>query len=176
MAISRDKKQQIVAELVGLLSSSQLTVFAGYEGLTVAEAQELRQAANNNGTAIKVVKNRLVKVALGQVERLKDVDASDLKGQLLYAMNAADEVTAAQTLAEFAKRHPVIKLVGGIDAAGNLLDTPAVTRLANLPSQDQLRGQLVGTIGAPLTGLLGVLNGNLRGLVNVLKARAEAIN
>lgn len=176
MAISRDKKQTIVAELTQLLSASKLTVFAGYEGLTVAEAQDLRKAAQADGTAIKVVKNRLVRVALGQVDQLKDVDTTPLKGQLLYALNPADEVSAAQTLARFAKQHPAIKLVGGIDSEGNLLDTAAVTRLADLPGKDQLRGQLVGTIAAPLTGLAGVLAGNLRGLANVLKARAQSTN
>lgn len=174
MAISREKKQEIVGELVGLLEDSRLTVFATYIGLTVAQAQQLREIAKDNQTSIKVVKNRLVKVALSQVDNLKDIDTTPLKGQLLYAINTQDEVAAAQVLAEFGKKYPAIQLVGGIDAEGNLLDTAAVKHLADLPSKDQLRAQLVATVAAPLSGLSGVLSGNLRGLANVLKARAAA--
>ena len=60
MAISKDKKQQLVADLNELLSDAKMTVFAKYQGLTVAEMQELRKAARENNVKIKIVKNRLV--------------------------------------------------------------------------------------------------------------------
>lgn len=175
MAISREKKQSIVAQLVEVLGSSQLTVFANYEGLTVAQAQELRNRAKADGTVIKVVKNRLVKVAMSEIEHLKQTEVNDLKGQLLYAANPQDEVQSAKTLAEFAKEHPAIKLLGGIDKEGNLLGESTVKQLAELPGMDELRAKLVGTMAAPLSGLANALNANLSGLVNVLKAREQAL-
>ena len=60
MAISKDKKQQLVADLNELLSDAKMTVFAKYQGLTVAEMQELRKAARENDVKIKIVKNRLL--------------------------------------------------------------------------------------------------------------------
>ena len=176
MAISRDKKQTIVAQLEDVLSTSKLTVFANYEGLTVKEAQELRRQAKNDNTVIKVVKNRLVRVAMSQVEHLKGTDTSKFKGQLLYAANPDDEVASAKTLSNFAKEHPAIQMLGGIDKEGNLLDEATVVRLAELPSKEELRGKLVGTIAAPLERVASVLNANIGGLVYVLKARHQAIN
>ena len=67
MAISKDKKQQLVADLNELLSDAKMTVFAKYQGLTVAEMQELRKAARENDVKIKIVKNRLVRVAMGEI-------------------------------------------------------------------------------------------------------------
>jgi large subunit ribosomal protein L10 len=175
MAISRQTKEAQVAELAGLLGSAKLTVSAQYQGLTVKELQSLRRAAREAGVTIKVVKNRLVRVALSQTETLKDVDTSALTGQLLYAMSSEDEVAPAQVLAKFAKEHEALKLVSAIDATGTVLAEADVKALANLPTKDQLRGMLVGTIAAPLSGFVNVMAGNVRGVLNVLNARAEAL-
>lgn len=173
MAISRDKKQALVAELAELFSNAKATAAATYSGLTVAEAQELRKAAREAGVTIKVVKNRLVRVALEQSEAHKDADTSLLTGQFIYAFSNDDEVAPAQVLAQFAKKHPSIELKVGFDAAGATLDTAAVKALADLPSKDQLRGMMAATIAAPLTNFLGVANGAQRGFAQVLSQRAE---
>jgi large subunit ribosomal protein L10 len=175
MAISRQKKETQVGELAELLANAKLTAFAAYEGLSVKELQTLRRAAREAGVTIKVIKNRLVRVALSQTESLKNVEASALKGQLLYAISSQDEVAPAQILAKFAKEHEALKLLGGIDASGMILEQADITALASLPSKDQLRGMLVGTLAAPLSGFVNVLAGNVRGVLNVLNARAEAL-
>ena len=175
MALTQEKKEAVVSNLVEHLSSSKITVMAQYTGLTVKESQELRAKARENGTTLLVVKNRLVKVAMSKVDSLKDVDTSDLEGQLMYAFNNEDEVAPAQVLANFAKEHPAIALKGAIDANGAIMDEAQVKQLASLPSKEQLRGQLVGTIAAPLSGFVNVLSGNMRGLVNVLNAREQQL-
>lgn len=175
MAITRQTKEAQVAELAELLGSAKLTAFAAYQGITVKELQGLRRAAREAGVTIKVVKNRLVRVALLQNPQLKDTDTSLMTGQLLYAISATDEVAPAQVLATFAKTHDALKLIGGIDATGTVLADADIKALANLPTKDQLRGILVGTIAAPLSGFVNVLAGNVRGVLNVLNARAEAL-
>lgn len=175
MALSKEQKQQVIDELTELLTSSKLTVAATYQGTGVKQMQELRAQARDNGTTIKVVKNRLVKKAIESVEDIKDVDTSSFEGQLLYAFNADDEVAPAQVLANFAKKNPQITFVAAISEDGNVLAAEDVKALADLPSKDQLRAQLVGTIAAPLSGFVNVLSGNVRGVLNVLNARAEAI-
>ena len=70
MALSRDKKNQLVAELSEALKNAKMTAFAEYKGLTVADLQELRKDAREAGVSIKVVKNRLVRVAMQEVENL----------------------------------------------------------------------------------------------------------
>ena len=175
MALSREQKDAIVAELTELLSSSKIIVFANYEGLTVKQAQELRANARENGTIVKVVKTRLLKHVMAQVDGYKDANVDALSGQLLYTFNNDDEVAPAQILAQFAKKNPALELTGAINSDGEVMDQAQVKQLADLPSKDQLRGQLVGTIAAPLTGFVTVMSGNLRGLVNVLNARAQEL-
>mgnify|MGYP000921668099 FL=1 len=173
MAISRDKKQSLVSELSALLSDAKMTVFAHYDGLSVAEKKKLRRAAREQGIVIKVVKNRLVKVALGKNNNLKDVDTTLLKGQLLYAVSAEDEVAPAQALAAFAKTHAELKLVGAISAEGNLLGTDEVKDLATLPGKNELIAQVLATLSSPLDGVIGGLSGDLHGLLDGVAAKAS---
>lgn len=175
MAISRQTKEAQVAALVEMLGSSKMTAVAQYQGLSVEQLQTLRRSAREAGVTIKVVKNRLVRIAMSQIAHLKDADTSALKTQLLYAASDTDEVAPAQILATFAKENPALKLVAGYDATGAYLAEADIAALASLPTKDQLRGMLVGTIGAPLSGFVNVLAGNVRGVLNVLNARAEAL-
>jgi large subunit ribosomal protein L10 len=175
MAISRDKKNTLVAELADLFASAKGTAGAVYTGLTVADMQTLRRSAREAGVVIKVVKNRLVRVALKESEIYKNADTSLLVGQVVYAFSDSDEVAPAQVLSKFSKTHPDMKLVVGFDATGATLDTANVNALANLPSKDQLRGQLVGVLAAPLTQFLGVANAAQRGFAQVLSQRADQI-
>ncbi len=175
MAISRDKKQALVAELADLFTSAKGSVAAAYTGLRVADMQELRRNAREENVTIKVVKNRLVRVALSQSDKYKDADTSLLEGQLVYAFSSEDEVAPVQVLAAFAKNHPQLELVAGFDGEGRALDTATVKALAVLPTKDQLRGQVASVIAAPLTQFLGVANGAQRGFAQVLSQRAQQL-
>lgn len=156
MALSRDKKNQLVAELSDALKSAKMTAFAEYQGLTVKDLQELRKEAREAGVQIKVVKNRLVRVAMSGIDTLKDADTSALKGQLVYAISTEDEIAAAQVLGKFAKNHPELKLVGAF-ADGAAMDTETVLTLSELPGKDQLIGQIVDTLLSPVNAIAGGL-------------------
>jgi large subunit ribosomal protein L10 len=158
MALSKDKKAEVVSEVGQLLADSKLTVIAKYAGTSVKSLQELRAQAKQTGTKVKVVKNRLIIRALHDNQKFKDLDTSLLSGQLMYAFNSQDEIAPAQVLAMFAKAESQIEFVGGINADAQLLSAEDIKALASLPSKDQLRAQLVGTIAAPLTGLLNVMS------------------
>lgn len=175
MALTRDKKHEVVNEVGNLLNSSRMTVVAAYQGTTVKAMQELRRSAKDNGTQVRVVKNRLVIKAFENNATFKAADTSALTGQLMYAFNSEDEVAPAQALAAFARTNPTLAFVGAYTADGTFIGTEDVKALASLPSKDQLRGMLVGTIAAPLSGFVNVLSGNIRGVLNVLNARAETL-
>jgi len=172
MAISRDKKKSLVTELGELFSAAKMTAFAHYEGLTVAELQELRRAARENNVVIKVVKNRLVRVAMQENTSLKDVDSSNLQGQLLYAVSAEDEVAPAQTLAAFAKTHTALKLAGGFDNVGTVFDEPGIKQLAALPGKNELIAQVIATLTSPVNDVMSGLSGNLHALLDGVEAKA----
>lgn len=175
MAITRGKKEEIVAHIQNLLASSKMTVLVNYSGLNVKDFQELRRAAKEQGVKITVAKNRLVKLAVAGSEMLKDVDTSLLSGQIGMAFGLEDEAAPTQVLAEFAKTYSSLEFVGAYNAEGMTFDAAQVSALSKLPSKHVLRGQVVGTIAAPLSGFVGVLRANIGGLVNVLNARVEII-
>ena len=173
MAISKQKKNELVADLTELLSSAKTTVFAKYQGLTVAELQELRKQAREAGVKIKVVKNRLVKVAMGQIAVYKDTDTTGLTGQLLYAISSEDEVAPAKVLANFAKEHDALDLVGGFSDLGNTLSSDEIKALAAMPSKNELIAQVVAQLLSPVTDSISGLSGGLSGIISGLEAHAN---
>ena len=156
MAISKDKKNTLVADLTALLSDSKMVVYAKYQGLTVKELQELRKMARESGVKIKVVKNRLVKVAMKEIAAYKDTDASGLTGQLLYALGTDEDFDAAKVLTKFAKSHDKMELVGGFNSEGAALSTEEVKTLGSLPTKNELIAQVVDTL---LSGINGIVSG-----------------
>ena len=173
MAISKQKKNELVADLAELLLSAKTTVYAKYQGLSVAEIQELRRAAREVGVKIKVVKNRLVKVAMGQIAIYKDTDTTGLTGQLLYAISDVDEVAPAKVLAEFAKKHGALSLAGGFSDAGKTLSEDEIKALAAMPSKNELIAQVVAQLLSPVTDSMSGLAGGISGIVSGLEAKAK---
>lgn len=172
MALTKQQKQDVVAEVAELLAASKMTVVAAYPSTTVRVIQQLRKDARENGTKVRVVKNRLVLQALRQIDTLKDVDTSKLTGQLLYAFNGEDEVAPAQILDRFAKLNPSIVFVGAISAEGKFLAADEVKALATLPGKNELIAQVIATLGAPLNDVINGLSGNLHALLDGVEAKA----
>jgi len=166
MAKTRQQKEQTVAGLIDAFRAMKSAVFVNYQGLKVKEADELRRSADKEKVAYTVAKKTLLDKALKSAGA--SFDAKALQGMIGVA-TAEDEVAAAKLLVEFGKTHEALKVLGGV-VDGKIVDVTAIKALASLPSKQQLLGQLVGTINAPLSGLVNVLAGNIRGLVNVLNA------
>lgn len=174
MAISRDKKQALVAQMSEAFGTAKSFAFAHYNGLSVAEVQQLRRSAREAGVTIVVIKNRLVRVAMSEVKTFKDTDTAALTGQLIYAYSTEDEVAPSQVLHTFAKTHPALQLAGGFSAEGLALSAADVTALAGLPSKDQLIGQVVAQLLSPVHDVTNALSGNLHALLDGVEAKAAA--
>ena len=172
MALTKDKKHELVAEVSDLLKTSKMTVVAKYQGTTVKALQQLRRDARDNGTKVKVVKNRLVIQALKATDSLKDVDVSALEGMLLYAFNGEDEVAAAQVLYNFAKLNPTLEFVGAISADGVFVSSADVKALAVLPSKNQLISEAIAQLLSPVHDITNALSGNLHTLLDGVSAKA----
>jgi large subunit ribosomal protein L10 len=170
MALTKYQKNDVVSEIVDLLGSSKMTVVAKYEGTTVKALQALRRSSRENGTQIKVVKNRLAIKAIQQSENLKDIDTSLLTGMLLYAFNTEDEVASAQALNTFAKTNPTLEFVGAITAEGTFIGAAEVKALATLPGKNQLIAGIINTLHSPVRGIMSGLSGNLHGYLQAIEA------
>lgn len=172
MALSKTQKNDVVAHVSDLLSSSKMTVVAAYQGTTVKALQQLRRDARGNGTQVKVVKNRLVIQAMQQNAVFKDAPTTDLRGMLLYAFNGEDEVAPAQALKAFAKTNPTLEFVGAYSADGTYMGADEVKTLADLPGKDQLIAEAVAMLLSPVNDVTNALSGNLHALLDGVRDKA----
>lgn len=173
MAITREAKEQAVAQLSTELGRIKLAVMTDYRGLTVREVEELRATLREQGMTYRVTKNTLLRLAARQTEALKDLEPTAFTGPMALALGFDDEVAPARVIFQYAKTHKALEIVGAITSDGQLLSGPEVKALAQLPTREQLLGQVVGTIAAPLTGFVGVMAGNVRSIINILNALQE---
>ena len=170
MPKTKQQKTDIIELLNKGFKGSKAVVFANFQGLTVAETEELRNLCRDENIKVFVAKKTLVKKAFEQAGY--DVDPKIFEGGIATFFGADDEVAPAKIVNTFAEKHTVVKIFGGL-LENKFIDVDFVNNLAALPSKQELFTQLVGSINAPVSGLVNVLTGNLRGLIQVLSAYKE---
>jgi large subunit ribosomal protein L10 len=166
----RKDKEAVIAETVRLLSESKTLYVSDYRGLTVTEITDLRGELRQQGAFVKVLKNTLTRRAAGEAQREEIVPL--LSGPVAITFCGDDPVGPARALVDFARTHPMLEVRGGF-MQGLLLDSANVKSLSQLPSRDALVAQVVGTLAAPISGLLTVLQGTVSGLVRALQQVAD---
>jgi len=165
MAKTRKEKEGIVLKLNEQLDSAKSAVLVNYKGLTVSETEELRDELRKNDVSFAVTKNKLFGIALKDkgIELEKEI----MDQPMAVAFGYGDEITAAKGINDFAKTHEALEIIGGL-YQNEYIAKDRVLVLANLPSKEELYAKIVGSLAAPMMGVVNVLSGNLRGLVNVL--------
>jgi large subunit ribosomal protein L10 len=172
MAKTRARKEAEVQQVVDGLRGAKSVVFADLSALKVNDATAFRGNAKNDDIEVFSSKKTLLRIALKEAG-LEGIDVAQLQGSVSMLFGKGDEVAPAKALEAFRKDHENIKVLGGI-LESKWMTADEVKALAKLPSKDQLIAQVVGTIRAPLSGLVGALQGNLRNLVYVLNAIKES--
>ena len=167
--MDRTEKREFVTGLNAALSETSMIVVTQNQGLTVAEATELRRRMRAAGATFKVAKNRLALLALDgtRFDGIKPM----LKGPTALAWSA-DPVAVAKTAVEFARTNEKFVLIGGALGA-QTLNADGVKALAELPSLDELRARIVGMISTPATRVAGVLQAPAGQLARVFGAYAK---
>lgn len=169
MGMSRTQKEAEVKEIKDLLDDSSLVVLTHYKGLNVSKITSLRGAAINAQSKFKVTKNTLTKLAI------EGTDFAPLKEQLSGPTGivcSQDPVAAARVAWDFSKENAELVILGGV-LGSQTLDKKGVESLAKLPSMDELRSKLLGTLQAPASKLAGTLAAAPRELTCVLKAHVD---
>jgi large subunit ribosomal protein L10 len=166
----RNEKDAVIAEVQQLLTDTENLFVSDYRGLTVEELAELRGKLRQSGASFKIVKNTLGGIAADRSGRVTVKEL--LAGPTAVTFCGEDLVAAAKALSDFAKTHPQLAVRGGLLDA-SLIDPDGVKRLAGLPSRDVLIAQVVGTMAAPMTGLVTVLQGTISGFVRALDQVAQ---
>ncbi len=162
----RPEKKAMAAEIDERVSGALYMIMADYTGMDMSMTTELKKSLRQNGASYNVMKNRMLNRAL-------PADASDLlKGQLAMIYGSGDVVEVAKVIRKFtaANKKPVVK--GGF-VEGKAVSAEDVAELAKLPSKDVLRAMLLGTLLAPCSQLVGVMNQKVASLVYVLNAVKE---
>ena len=171
MPKTRVQKNEILALTTDRLNRSKSVVFVNIQGVKVSEMEAIRDALFTDGLQLQVAKNNIFKLALKEVGVEVPAEVLDQPVGVIYSYE--DAVASAKLAAPFVKEVAALEIVGGI-MDGVFLSVAQVDALAKLPSREQLLGQLVGTLAAPLSGMVNVLQGNIRGLVTVMGAIRDA--
>lgn len=163
----RPEKAGKVAELKDLLTSSKGVVLVDYCGLTVAEDTELRSKMREAGVKYMVAKNTFIRIA-AQEAGIEGLDAY-LEHNTAVAFSAEDPVAPAKILNDFSKDHKALEIKAGV-LDGKVIGLDEVKTVAELPSREELLAKLVGSMQAPISGLVNVLQGTIRNFVYTLEA------
>lgn len=171
MAKLRAQKQAELDALREKYAKSKGVVFARYKGLTVNEIQDLRSRLRGESSEMMVTKKTLMGLMLSEASLPKETMTA-MDGPVAVVFGYEDEVAPAKVVAEFAKDHEAVGFYAGI-LDGKLIDEQGVLELSKLPSKPELLAKLVGSMKSPVNGFVNVLNGNLRGLAQVLNQIKE---
>lgn len=164
------EKVTAVEELKTRLGGAKAVVLTEYRGLTVQQLSELRRQLRAVSAQYKVVKNRLARLAISSTD-LKSL-GPHLKGPTGIVVSKQDPVAVAKALAAFTKANQALAIKGGF-VDGQAVDAGALKALADLPSREALRSQLVGAVQGPLARLVGLLMAPHRELAYILAQRGK---
>ncbi len=171
--MDRAQKEAVVEELGRVFDSSGVVVVARYEGMTVAQMQDLRAQMRDAGGFVRVAKNRLAKIAL---EGKPCESMADLLTGMTVLAYSEDPVAAAKVADKYAKANDKFVILGG--AMGeNALDPAGVKAVAAMPSREELIAQIASCIGAPasnIAGAIGAPASNIAGILKTLEEREAA--
>ena len=167
--MDRAQKEQLVDELGQGFESSGVVVVSHYEGMTVAEMQDLRAKMREVGGSVRVTKNKLAKIAL---EGKPCASIAELLSGMTVLAYSEDPVAAAKVVQDYSKENDKLVILGG--AMGDqALDVAGVKAVAAMPSREELIASIVGCIGAPASNIAGAIGAPASNIASILSTIEE---
>jgi large subunit ribosomal protein L10 len=170
LAISKERKKQLVTQYKELLDNNTGLVMTEYSGLSVKEIQGLRAKIREAGGSFHIVKNNLVERAFNEVG--VPLPEGSLLGPTAIGFSSEDILGVAKAIVDLSRDAESVRVKGAV-IDGVLYDGRQVLQLADLPPLPVVQAQLLTVIQAPARQIAGVFNGSVRQLVGVIKAYAE---
>jgi large subunit ribosomal protein L10 len=171
LAISKARKEELVAQYKDLIKQSDAIFLTEYGGMSVKDMQTLRGKLREVDGMYFVTKNTLFSLALEESDQPSPEDL--LVGQIASGFAMGEAPSLAKALVKFAEDEDNLTIRGGI-MDNMVLSVAEVEDLAKLPSLDELRAQIIGLIDGPARGLVSVLSGSVRQVVNVVDAYSKS--
>jgi len=170
--LDRAQKEEIVAVLSEKFQKARSLTFCEFKGLTVADANDLRNECRKSGIEYLVAKNTLIALALP--ESLRKTLTPQLVGTTSVAIDYEEGVVGPKTMSDFAKDHEAIGLKAGVldDEALGLKEIQA---LARTPGRNELMAKVLGSVQAPSRNILGCINGVGTKLAGLIRAYHEKL-
>lgn len=172
MALTKERKTEILDKYVSMLQNAQGLVVTEYRGMTVNQIGGLRNRLRENNASLVVTKNTILKIALEQVGMAVPDDL--LSGPVAIAIAYQDLPQTIKDVLEIAGSTDVFVVKGGI-LSQTVVDSSQLKTISELPPLEVLRAQILGTLTMPMTQFLGLLNEPARGVVAVIKAGSEGL-
>ncbi|MBI3337353.1 MAG: 50S ribosomal protein L10 [Candidatus Staskawiczbacteria bacterium] len=168
MALTKEKKQKALNDLKENISKQKSIIFVDFSKVNSEDLFSLRKKLKEAGCALKIGKKTLIRIAFGQSNiSFWNKIKNSIPGQLALVFGISDELSPARISNQFSKTNENFKILGGI-FENKFIEKEKVLVLANLPSREELLGKVVGSITAPLSGFVNVLQANIKGLTVVL--------
>ncbi len=179
MAKTKEQKKEILDNLADKIKRAKSIIFTRFNGLGVKENEDLRKQLKTENSEYYAVKKTLLSLAFKD-HQIEGFDIKNFEGRIAAVFNFEDEAIPVKIIDKFKSAHEEkLDFVGGILAGTELAREKFITAqelsiLAKLPSRQELYAQIVGSISAPISGIVNSLAGNLKNLVYVLKAVEES--
>ena len=167
MALTKAQKQKIVDDLKEKVDKQKSIVLASIVGVKVKGLTRLRKEMKKQDCELKVAKKTLISLAFK--EKKIDIDTKKLEGEVALSFGYWDEILPFKILYDFSKEDENLKILGGL-IGQELLTREKAIELAQLSTREELLARLVGSIFSPISGLVNVLQGNIKGLMYALSA------
>jgi len=170
LAISKEKKQELVNQYQELAANSQGMILTSFSGLSVKETEALRKQVREAGGSFHVVKNTLAKLAFEQAGLELPEGALDGTTAIGFAQESITDLVKA--IVDVVRETELLTVKGGL-IEGMVYDARQVIKIANLPTLPVVQAQLLGLLQAPASRVAGALSGSVRQVVSVLNAYAK---
>ena len=151
--MNKEQKKNYITEITSQFENSEAVLVTHYQGLNMTQLDDLRSQMREYGIKFKITKNRITKLAL---EKTKCKDLSNLFTGATAVAFSDDAIMSARILSKFAKTNENLKLLGGI-MGSDVLDLAGVQKVANLPTLDEARANIVGILAAPASKFVSIL-------------------
>ena len=151
--MNKEQKKNYINEMETQFQNNEAIMVTHYQGLTMSQLDELRGQMREHGIKFTITKNRITKIAL---EKTKCKELSNLFTGATAVAFSDDAIISARILSKFAKTNESLKLLGGI-MGNEVLDQAAVQNVANLPTLDEARANIVGILATPASKLVSIL-------------------
>ena len=151
--MNKEQKKNYISEMETQFQNNEAIMVTHYQGLTMSQLDELRGQMREHGIKFTITKNRITKIAL---EKTKCKELSNLFTGATAVAFSDDAIISARILSKFAKTNESLKLLGGI-MGNEVLDQTAVQNVANLPTLDEARANIVGILATPASKLVSIL-------------------